>query len=81
MLVGLVAWVGHIETRGDGLTPASDVVRRSPATSPRPPAETDETPGRRSVPPVPVLQRTGPSSGLPARVYLCVIDGSRHGVC
>ena len=79
-LVSLVAWVGHIEPRAGGLTPASDVVRRAPATSTRPPGEVEE-PARRDTPIVPVLQRLGPSSSQPARVYLCVIDGPRQGVC
>jgi len=76
VMVGLVAWMGHIEPHGSGLTPASDVVRRAPPTDIRPAGETDE-PAQL----VPVLQQLEPSSGGAMRVYLCVIDGPGQGVC
>lgn len=82
LLVGTVAWVGHIEPRyGGGLTPASDVARRAPVTNTRSPGEIDEPTIRRDGPLMPVLQRLGPSSDRLARVYVCVIDGPRQGVC
>ena len=72
LLVGLVAWAGHIQPRGDGLAPQGDAARRAPPRFVRPPGQPDGTPA---------LHREEPSSGEPLRVYLCVIAGPLLGAC
>jgi hypothetical protein len=89
LMIGMVAWVGHIEGR-DSLTPASEVARRSPASMTVPVGDPDEVAGmRRFGPSTPSHRRLEPaapgsphvSAGGPPRVHLCVIDGPRQGVC
>jgi hypothetical protein len=77
VLVGLVAWVGHVAAGGDGLTPASDVARRAPASIMRPTDDLDDPPILRRIVPSP----RQPSSSRPREVYLCVIDGPLQGAC
>jgi hypothetical protein len=84
VLVGLVAWVGHIEARDSGHTPASEVARRAPAILTHAPGEDDDdlSSMRRMGPArLPVMQRLEPDSGQPPQVYLCVIDGPQQGAC
>jgi hypothetical protein len=83
VLVGLVAWVGHIEARDSGLTPASEVARRTPAILTHAPGDDDDLPSLRRLGPAsqPVLQRLEPASGQRPQVYLCVIDGPQQGAC
>jgi len=83
VMVGLVAWVGHIQARDSVLTPASDVARRAPASQMRRPGDVEEVvPALQRIgPSLPALRRTGPTSGQPPQVYLCVIDGPQQGAC
>jgi hypothetical protein len=83
VLVGLVAWVGHIEARDSGLTPASEVARRAPAAMTHPPIDDDDLLELRRISPAaqPLLQHIEPASGQQPRVYLCVIDGAQQGAC
>ena len=82
VMVGLVAWVGHIQASDSVLTPASEVARRAPASQMRRPGDAEEVPAMQRIgPSLPVLRRTGPTSGQPPQVYLCVIDGPQQGAC
>jgi len=82
VMVGLVAWVGHIQARDSFLTPASEVARRAPALQLRPPGDIEELPAMQRIgPSLPALRPTGPASGQPPQVYLCVIDGPQQGAC
>jgi hypothetical protein len=91
LMIGLVAWVGHIEARDSSLTPASEVARRSPASMMTPAiGDPDEVAATRGLgPSTPSHRRLAPapggqphvSTGGPPRVNLCVIDGPRQGVC
>jgi hypothetical protein len=90
LMIGMVAWVGHIEAR-DNLTPASEVARRSPASMMTLPiGDPDEVAAmRRFGSSMPSHRRPEPapagtphvSAGGPPHVHLCVIDGPRQGVC
>jgi hypothetical protein len=83
VMVGLVAWVGHIQAENGGLTPASEVARRAPASQTRrPPADVEQLPAMQRIgPSLPALRGTSPASGQPRLVYLCVIDGPQQGAC
>jgi hypothetical protein len=74
LMVGMVAWVGHIAASDTGLrdtwlTPASEVARRAPVSLTLPPSDVEELPVSLTLPPsdaeeLPAAERIGPS--LPA---------------
>jgi hypothetical protein len=85
VMIGLVAWVGHIEARNaglnGGLTPASEVARRSPVSLTRPRNDMEEPAAPRSGPIQPVVHPIGPASGEPPQVNLCLLDDVQRGIC